>query len=451
MRLIVISRDDLFFRILKGIDEAVFVFSEKRMQKRSCGQGARARCGDLSDADTYRKLSLTQEDRIIVSAPELSACRKIIRAVRAASENLSITAFVDGIDGVELSEDAGDRFVPTKTLSHGGVLAEVEKTVTLAGIRALYPLFENQERVLILVQDDPDPDGIASALALRTLLGRNKQTAPIGSFGRVTRPENQMMVKLLNIEISRITSRTLKGFDRIAMVDTQPSHLKNKSVRADIIIDHHPTKGSEAFFKDIRAHYGATSTILTEYLTAANIKISQRLATALLYGIKTDTLLLDRETIQHDVNAFAMLYQLANRSLIRRMDRPQIPARDVDALSKALKKRRIIQDVCFSHLGELSSADLVPHIADFCLEIEGVEWSVVSGTFRNDLVISVRTYGTGKSAGEAAKTAFGEWGNAGGHRTMAKAIIPLENLKGGARRSLAKWLTEAFMTAYLEK
>jgi len=75
---------------------------------------------------------------------------------------------------------------------------------------------------------------------------------------------------------------------------------------------------------------------------------------------------------------------------------------------------------------------------------------VVSGTFQNDLIISVRTYDTGKSAGEAARAAFGERGNAGGHRTMAKGIIPLENLKGSERRSLAQWLIDTFMKAYLE-
>ena len=453
MSLIFIGHDDIFFRILKGIDEkAVFVFSEERLQKRACGLGAKARWGNLFDVDTYRKLAIGHEDQIVVNAPDLAMCRKILTPLRGASNTASITAFVDSLVEIEFSEDAGVRFVPTRLLSQGGVLAEVDKTATLADLRVLYHLFENQERVLILVQDDPDPDGIASALALRTLLGRNKQTAPIGSFGRVTRPENEMMVKLLNIEITTITADDLAGFDRIALVDTQPSHLRVKSVRADVIIDHHPTKGAEAAFLDVRSHYGATSTMLTEYLTAADMKISQRLATALLYGIKTDTLLLDRETIQPDVNAFALLYQLANRSLIRRMDRPQIAARDVDALSTALKRRRIVEDVCFSHLGELSSGtDLIPHIADFCLEIEGVEWSVVSGTFNNELVISVRNYGTGKSAGEVVRTAFGELGKGGGHRSMAKGIIPLDNLKKSTRRSLAKWLVQTFMKAYLEK
>src|SRR4029079_4628706 len=56
--------------------------------------------------------------------------------------------------------------------------------------------FDDAESVLILLQDDPDPDAIASGLALRQVLGRNKQTATIGSFGRVSRPENIAMVRL---------------------------------------------------------------------------------------------------------------------------------------------------------------------------------------------------------------------------------------------------------------
>jgi hypothetical protein len=100
--------------------------------------------------------------------------------------------------------------------------------------------FETAESVLILLQDDPDPDAIASGLALRQVLGRNKQTAPLGTYGRVTRPENIAMVKLLEIEIEKITKNTVKNFDRIAVVDLQPPHLANPPKEIDLVVDHHP-------------------------------------------------------------------------------------------------------------------------------------------------------------------------------------------------------------------
>jgi nanoRNase/pAp phosphatase (c-di-AMP/oligoRNAs hydrolase) len=289
-------------------------------------------------------------------------------------------------------------------------------------------LFRGAERVLLLVQEDPDPDGLASALALRTLLGRNRLTAVIGSFGAVTRPENVAMINLLDIQVQRVEPTALSGFDRIALLDVQPFHSPGIPADVDLVIDHHPRRNFSARIKDIRPRYGATSTIMTEYLLASETPISQRLATALLYGIKTDTQLLGRDTTPMDVAAFATLYPMVNQSALRRIDRPQLPRRDLITLSHAFRAARTEEDVLYSHLGPLSREDVVPYIADFCLEVQGVEWSVVSGVFEGRLVISVRNYEGTRHAGEVVKEAFEVYGSAGGHRSAAKAVIPLSSL-----------------------
>ena len=126
------------------------------------------------------------------------------------------------------------------------------------------------DRVAILLQDDPDPDAMPSAIALRTLLGRNKLTTPIFSFTAVTRPENRTMVHLLEIEIAPADTGGARRFDRIAMVDVQPPYFNGRLRRADIVIDHHPGYAPDnAAFQDVRARYGATATIMTEYLISA--------------------------------------------------------------------------------------------------------------------------------------------------------------------------------------
>src|SRR5262249_52459605 len=151
---------------------------------------------------------------------------------------------------------------------------------TMRMVEAVKAQFEGAESVLILLQDDPDPDAIASGLALRQVLGRNKQTAPLGSFGRVTRPENIAMVKLLEIEI--VTKSALKRFDRIAVVDLQPPHLASPPDEIDLVIDHHPEQFNyKSHLKDIRPSYGATSTILLEYLVCTNSSVGTRLGTAM--------------------------------------------------------------------------------------------------------------------------------------------------------------------------
>ena len=116
-------------------------------------------------------------------------------------------------------------------------------------------------------------------MALRALLGRNKQTTPIFTFAPVTRPENRTMVHLLEIEILPATPEALSEFDKIAMLDVQPPYFGDKIASADIVIDHHPGYGPHSSaFQDLRPKYGATSTIMTEYMISADEHISERLA-----------------------------------------------------------------------------------------------------------------------------------------------------------------------------
>jgi nanoRNase/pAp phosphatase (c-di-AMP/oligoRNAs hydrolase) len=202
--------------------------------------------------------------------------------------------------------------------------------------------------------------------------------------------------------------------------------------------------------KDVRPSYGATSTILVEYLRAADVKISQRLATALLYGIKSDTLGLERGGTRADLDAFAYLYLLANHNALRRIERPELSEAALDVLAQGLADRRIAHGVFFSHLGRVAVVDLVPQFADFGLQAEGVEWSVVSGVVGGDLHISIRNVGYVRSAGEVAHEAFGDLGSAGGHRTMAKAVIPLARLgdaDGGEEGAVAERVSQRFLRA----
>jgi nanoRNase/pAp phosphatase (c-di-AMP/oligoRNAs hydrolase) len=217
------------------------------------------------------------------------------------------------------------------------------------------------------------------------------------------------------------------------MVDVQPSFLGERFDEVDLVIDHHPVERPiRARIKDVRPSYGATSTILVEYLRALDQKIPQRLATALLYGIKSDTLGLERGGSKADLEAFAFLYTLANHNALRRIERPELSEVALDVLAQGLAKRQILKGVFFSHLGTLPTADQIPQFADFGLQAEGVEWSVVSGVVGAELHISVRNVGYVKSAGDVTRAAFGDLGSAGGHRTMAKAVLPLRDLLKGA-------------------
>jgi nanoRNase/pAp phosphatase (c-di-AMP/oligoRNAs hydrolase) len=308
-----------------------------------------------------------------------------------------------------------------------GIVPSMDHAFTKQKIKELRSIVSEGDRVAILLQDDPDPDAMSSGIALRTLLGRNKQTTPLFAFKPVTRPENLTMVHLLEIEIQPATSADLRAFDKIAMVDVQPPFFSDKIPRADIAIDHHPGyPGGSAPFEDVRVKYGSTATIMTEYLVTADEKISERLATALIYGIRSDTLALSRRVTDVDLQAFTHLTPLANYSLLRQIDRPELPLSFAQILASAMKRMVVKDRLVVLNLGTVERDDLIVQMADFCLQFEGVAWVAVAGKLEGKLVISVRNHGmSGNNAGEAVKTLFADIGSAGGHRNMSKAVIPL--------------------------
>jgi nanoRNase/pAp phosphatase (c-di-AMP/oligoRNAs hydrolase) len=236
------------------------------------------------------------------------------------------------------------------------------------------------------------------------------------------------------------------------MVDVQPPYFEQNIGRVDLVVDHHPKRSNfKARFADLRSGYGSTATIFTEYLRAAGMEPSQRLATAMLYGIKTDTLFLERGSNLADLSAFNYLYPIANKAMIARIERPALPREDLEAMGRALSHLQVDSGVAVIHLGEVNREDVIPQMAEFCLQIEGVDWSVVSGLVNNRVVISVRNVGYVKSAGEIMKKLYDDIGSAGGHRAMAKAVVPLDRFKERFGEVSEKVIREAMLPLIVDK
>jgi nanoRNase/pAp phosphatase (c-di-AMP/oligoRNAs hydrolase) len=430
MRYVLVCPDDFLFRLLRGAmfpgDPPLYVVEDPPLRARIVRRGAEAVAGDLDDPALYRRACRNGHESVLVAAPP-ERVPSILRAVRTAAPRAPVLVLL-GEEGALDTKLPGVTTLPVAALAERVLQPELERAALRLRVDRLRGRFTSADRVLILMQDDPDPDAIASALALRAVLGRTKTSAPIATFGQVTRPENRAMVDLLEIDVEEIGPRDIAGYDAVAMVDVQPSFFEETIGDVDLVIDHHPEETPvRAAIKDVRASYGATSTILTEYLRAAEVKISQKLATALLYGIKSDTQHLERGGTRADMEAFAFLYLLANHNLLRRIERPALPNAALDVMAQAIAHRQLVNGVLFSHLGPVARADLVPQFADLFLQVEGAEWSVVSGVVGSELHISVRNVGYVKSAGEVVRHAFGDLGGAGGHRAMAKAVIRLKD------------------------
>ena len=288
--------------------------------------------------------------------------------------------------------------------------------------------FSSSDRVLVVIS--ADPDAIASAMAVSRLLAGRTAGVIIATVNQVNRPDNLAMIRLLKVPLVAFSDVRTEQFAKWVIVDSQPKHNERMAeLRPQVIIDHHPDTGYRAPFTDIRPTYGATATILTEYLRAARIVPAQTLATALYHAIKTDTDDFKRQTLAEDLQAFQYLFRRTNIQLARRITQADLRLDYLKYFKTALQCMHLRKGRVFVHLGAVANPDVCVIIADFFMRIHTVSWSIISGVCDKKLVVIFRNDGARKNAGRVAQEGFGSFGSAGGHKTMARAEINLVDSK----------------------
>ncbi len=436
MRCLAVCQTELVGRLLHAVLsprlEVEFVVESKALARRLHDAGATVVAADPRRVDTFVKADLLPTTSVIIEDARQRSLPKVLDAVRDAG---GVLVYLLGTLGPEDDKRAAAlradfpelTNITLAELVETRLATELNRSLTRQKVQQYQRYFSDADRVLILTHHDPDPDAIASGLALRTLLRRTKQTAIIGTMQPVSRPENLRMLKLLEIGVDTVTADQFASFEKIALVDVQPHYFGDQLRHVDLVVDHHPeTTGWTAMFKDIRPDYGSTSTILTEHLQAVDLDISERTATAMLYAIKSDTLFFNRQANRADLDAFSFLYPLADASLIRKMEGAEITRERLDYVIKAWQQGRMVEHVFCAFLGEPPRDDFIPYVADFYLQLEDVQWTVISGVVNDQMVVSVRNLGYSRNAGDFVRRWFNDIGSAGGHRTMAKAVVPLE-------------------------
>ena len=311
-------------------------------------------------------------------------------------------------------------------------------------LKKFYSQFTNDDRVLIPI--NADPDAMACASAVKRLLWRKTASVTVSNVNEIKRPDNLTMIRLIGLPLVPFKTIRMDAFNRLVMVDSQPDHHEYlASLQPDVIIDHHPiSPKSRAPFMDIRPNYGATASILVEYLRAAKIKPSTKLATGLYYAIKSDTSNFERQTLTEDLNAFHYIFKYTNIHLARRIEQAEMRMDYLKYFKQAIEERRIRKGHLFVHLGRVPHPDICVQIADFFMRVDTVNWSVVSGIHQNKLVVIFRNDGVRKNAGLMAKKSFSKIGSAGGHKGTARAEIPLEAIESVVdtkdRKKTANWV-----------
>lgn len=292
----------------------------------------------------------------------------------------------------------------------------------------------HSSNVAIIMHNNPDPDCLAGSFGLQLLLKKHfKIESTLFYQGLIGRAENRSMVNQLKIEALPYKDIDFRRFKTIAMVDTQPSAGNNplpSKVIPDIVIDHHrPIRKKTRLvkFQDVRPEAGSSSTIITRYLRAAEIKIPKTLATALLYGIKTDTYDLEREAGPDDVDAYRFLIDKVDRNALTRIERPIHNRNYYAQLHKALETTEIYDDACITILDPVLYPEITAELAEWLYSMWGIHSVLAVGIENNDKIyLSLRLRNKKKKAGKMIKNIAGKHGMAGGHDQSAGGMITLD-------------------------
>ncbi|EMA09117.1 nanoRNase/pAp phosphatase, hydrolyzes c-di-AMP and oligoRNAs [Haloarcula vallismortis] len=333
------------------------------------------------------------------------------------------------VDQRDRLDSVADRLVTPETVITDYVTQSVGDEGTRA--RQLHQVLRDiDDHLAVVTHDNPDPDAIASAVALGALAERADCEVTICYYGEISHQENRAFVNLLEFDLRNLDADSpdeLDAFDGFALVDHSRAGVNDQlppETPIDIVIDHHPPRVPiEARFVDLRSGVGATSTLLVDYLQRFNVDIPTPIATGLLFGIQVDTKDFRREVAAADFEAAAHLVTNADMATLQRIEDPSVSPETLSVIGRAISNREQEGSVLLTGVGEIGDRDALAQAADRLLDLEGVQATMVYGVVEGTIYASARARGADIDLGEALRDAFGQIGSAGGHADMAGAQI----------------------------
>lgn len=321
--------------------------------------------------------------------------------------------------------------------------------VSQAKLEELLATLGQSRSLLILTHDNPDPDAISAASCLHYIVTKRLGIRTrIGYGGIIGRAENRAMLSLLRIHATKVTEAVIRRYRSVALVDTQPMTGNNSlphDVGTLVVIDHHPLrKSTKAAFLDVRPNYGASASILTEYLFASGLDIPTNLATALFYGIASETQDLGREASEADKRAYLALFSKTNWKVLSRIRRPPLDKMHFAYMARAIANAQTYKHAIATNLGKVEYADIVAEVAEMLLGLKRISWSLCTGRYKDTILVSLRTSRTKGRAGTIARRVVGPNNTAGGHDMIAGGQVDCSGKSDEERDQMERKIIENF-------
>ncbi|HWE03285.1 MAG TPA: DHH family phosphoesterase [Tepidisphaeraceae bacterium] len=297
----------------------------------------------------------------------------------------------------------------------------------------LLRLLAGKKNILVTAHQHPDPDALASTVALARLLEMSLHDVKITiTFkGRVGGGLNEAFVKYSNLKWHPWDEQSLSAYDAILLLDTQPAFQFSPlpvGIVPFAVIDHHRSRHGTPHcpFTDIRTDVGATSSIIFSYFMELELPIKPDLGATLLFGIESDLAGAAGAPGELDNIALSGLTLIADARKLYQMRYVDLPQSYYTAYASALANAYFYDSALMSHLDTIDSMEKPAVLADFLLRFDQVQWALVSAIYEGRLMLSLRTSSTKASAADIMRRLTKNLGEGGGHRSKAGGAIKLE-------------------------
>jgi nanoRNase/pAp phosphatase (c-di-AMP/oligoRNAs hydrolase) len=409
-------------------------------------QDLNARSADIEE-DVAAE-AVADRDVILILSPDVEANRTAVENIREQAEDRFIIARAsDPVTADELRSAGADVVINPSSVIADSALRALEQGELEYKASQLADIVDSGESLAILAHRSPGPDSIASAVALKAIAEARDVEADILYAGEIGHQENRAFVNLLGIELVALDDTDLEAYDNLALVDCAKASEPVVDGDVDVFIDHfEPDVEYDAGFTDIRPNVSSTSTILTKYVQEFDLSLPEAVATALLYGIRAETLDFKRDTTPADLTAAAYLYPFADHDTLEQVESPSMSPETLDVLAEAIRNREVKGSHLVSNAGFIRDRDALSQAAQHLLNLEGITTSAVFAIADDTIYLAARSKDIRMNIGNVLQDAFDEIGEVRGHSTDASVEIPLGIFTGleitGDNRETLLELTE---------
>ena len=315
---------------------------------------------------------------------------------------------------------------------------------------------ENNAKALIVCHDNPDPDALASAMAMKHLCESIGHEATIIHGGIIEHQQNQAMVKLLDLDVRRLildweVGDLLKDSDLVICVDFSHPGANNilpESCVPHIVIDHHTSEIRPA--GDVilvRSEFAATSSLIASILMNSETELTREVATALAFGIRTDTLGFTRSFNAVDLRALSWLGAWIDWDLMRSFESPPRSQEVLSIFRQALTDATLDDGLMLAPISQMTDRDALSQVADFLLPTEDVDVVIAYGTRMGKVILSARSTNDSIHIGRILSQTF-EKGRAGGHKSLAGGQVPFDEIDSEDPEEAMKKITSILKSIF---